>query len=40
VAYVGDGINDVAAINAADIGISTNNAADIAKEAADLVLLE
>jgi P-type Mg2+ transporter len=40
VAYIGDGINDVAAINAADIGISTNNAADIAKEAADFVLLE
>jgi len=40
VAYIGDGINDVAAINAADIGVSTNNAADIAKEAADFVLLE
>jgi Mg2+-importing ATPase len=40
VAYIGDGINDAAAINAADVGISTNNAADIAKEAADFVLLE
>lgn len=40
VAYIGDGINDVAAINAADIGISTNNAVDIAKEAADFVLLD
>ncbi|HEX6426450.1 MAG TPA: magnesium-translocating P-type ATPase [Niastella sp.] len=40
VAYIGDGFNDVAAINAADIGISTNNAVDIAKEAADFVLLE
>jgi len=40
VAYIGDGINDVAAINAADIGISTNNAADVAKDAADFVLLE
>lgn len=40
VAYIGDGVNDAAAINAADIGISTNNAADIAKEAADFVLLE
>lgn len=40
VAYIGDGINDVAAINAADIGISTNNAVDVAKEAADFVLLE
>lgn len=40
VAYIGDGFNDVAAINAADIGISTSNAVDIAKEAADFVLLE
>lgn len=40
VAYVGDGINDVAAINAADIGISTSNAVDIARDAADFVLLE
>ncbi len=40
VAYIGDGINDVAAINAADIGISTSNAADVAKEAADFVFLE
>lgn len=40
VAYMGDGINDVAAINAADVGISTNNAVDVAKEAADVVLLE
>lgn len=40
VAYLGDGINDVAAIHAADTGISTNNAVDVAKEAADFVLLE
>jgi len=40
VGYIGDGINDVAAINAADIGISTNNATDVAREAADFVLLE
>jgi Mg2+-importing ATPase len=40
VAYLGDGINDMAAINAADIGISTNNATDVAKEAADFVLLD
>jgi P-type Mg2+ transporter len=40
VAYIGDGFNDVAAINAADIGMSTSNAVDIAKEAADFVLLE
>ena len=40
VAYMGDGINDVAAIHAADVGISINNAVDVAKEAADIVLLE
>ncbi len=40
VAYMGDGINDVAAIHAADTGISTNNAVDVAKQAADFVLLE
>lgn len=40
IAYMGDGINDVAAIHAADTGISTNNATDVAKEAADFVLLE
>ncbi|MGZ3808264.1 MAG: HAD-IC family P-type ATPase, partial [Bacteriovorax sp.] len=40
VAYVGDGINDVSAINAADVGISVKNAVDIAREAADVVLLE
>lgn len=40
VAYIGDGINDVAAIHAADTGISTNNAVDVAREAADFVLLE
>lgn len=40
VAYMGDGINDVAAINAADVGISVENAIDVAREAADFVLLE
>ncbi|MBL0309104.1 MAG: magnesium-translocating P-type ATPase [Bacteroidetes bacterium] len=40
VAYMGDGINDVAAINAADVGISVENAVDVAKEAADFVLME
>ncbi len=40
VAYMGDGINDVSAINAADIGISVENAADVAREAADFVLME
>jgi Mg2+-importing ATPase len=40
IGYMGDGINDIAAINAADIGISTNNAVAVAREAADYVLLE
>ncbi len=40
VAYMGDGINDVNAIDAADVGISINNAVDVAKEAAAVVLLE
>jgi Mg2+-importing ATPase len=40
VAYIGDGINDVSAINAADVGVSVENAVDIAKEAADFVLME
>ena len=40
VAYIGDGINDVSAINAADVGISVENAVDVAKEAADFVLME
>ncbi|CAN5617469.1 magnesium-translocating P-type ATPase [soil metagenome] len=40
VAYMGDGINDVSAINAADIGISVENAVDVAREAADFVLME
>jgi Mg2+-importing ATPase len=40
VAYMGDGINDVGAINAADVGISVDNATDVARDAADFVLLE
>ena len=40
VAYMGDGINDVSAINVADIGISVENAVDVAREAADFVLME
>jgi len=40
VGYLGDGINDAAALKAADVGISVNNAADIAKESADIILLK
>lgn len=40
VAYMGDGINDAAALKAADAGISVDTAVDIAKEAADVILLE
>ncbi len=39
VGYMGDGINDVSAIHAADVGLSVNTAVDVAKEAADIVLL-
>lgn len=40
VGYIGDGINDASALHAADVGISVNNAVDVAKEAAQLVMLE
>ncbi len=40
VAYLGDGINDVPAIEAADVGLSVSNATEVAKEAADFILLE
>ena len=40
VGFLGDGINDAPALRAADIGISVDSAVDIAKEAADIILLE
>ncbi|SUJ19236.1 Magnesium-transporting ATPase, P-type 1 [Sphingobacterium spiritivorum] len=40
VGFMGDGINDAAALHAADVGISVDTAVDVAKEAADLVLMD
>lgn len=40
VGYMGDGINDAAAMKAADVGVSVDTAVDIAKETASVVLLE
>ena len=40
VGFIGDGINDASALHAADVGISVKNAVDVAKEAADLILLD
>ena len=40
VGYMGDGINDAAALKAADVGISVDTAVDIAKESANIILLE
>jgi P-type Mg2+ transporter len=40
VGYLGDGINDAPSLKISDVGISVNNAVDIAKESADIILLE
>jgi Mg2+-importing ATPase len=40
VGFMGDGINDAPALRAADVGVSVDNAVDIAKESADVILLE
>ena len=40
VGYLGDGINDAPSIHSADVGISVDGAVDVAKEAADLILLD
>jgi Mg2+-importing ATPase len=40
VGYIGDGINDASALHIADVGISVEGAVDVAKESADIVLLE
>jgi Mg2+-importing ATPase len=40
VGYLGDGINDASSLKIADVGISVNNAVDVAKETADIILLK
>jgi len=40
VGYIGDGINDAPSLHAADVGISVSTAVDVAKDAADIILLE
>ena len=40
VGYLGDGINDAPPLHVADVGISVDNATDVAREAADIILLE
>jgi P-type Mg2+ transporter len=40
VGFMGDGINDAPSLHAADVGISVSSAVDVAKDAADIILLE
>ena len=40
VGYLGDGINDAPSLHSADVGISVDSAVDVAKAAADMMLLE
>ena len=40
VGFLGDGVNDALALHAADVGISVDTATDVAKDAADVILLE
>jgi P-type E1-E2 ATPase len=40
VGYIGDGINDAPALHSADVSISVDSAVDVAKDTADIVLLE